>query len=110
MEVGVLRATRSLVCSWNHSCSAGFFGELIDSEQDVERCDVSVQVTREILVVLPLCHGGSAAAWERGQDLAVHGWIYGLKDGLLGDLNVTITNVDEAAPVCLAAVAHLAKT
>lgn len=27
-------------------------------------------------------------AWERGQDLAVHGWIYGIKDGLLRDLNV----------------------
>jgi carbonic anhydrase len=28
-------------------------------------------------------------AWERGQNLAVHGWIYGLRDGLLRDLNVT---------------------
>jgi carbonic anhydrase len=28
-------------------------------------------------------------AWERGQELAVHGWIYGLDDGLLRDLNVT---------------------
>jgi carbonic anhydrase len=30
-------------------------------------------------------------AWERGQELAVHGWIYGLKDGLLRDLDVTVT-------------------
>jgi carbonic anhydrase len=29
-------------------------------------------------------------AWERSQELAVHGWIYGLKDGLLRDLKVTI--------------------
>ena len=28
-------------------------------------------------------------AWDRGQDLAVHGWIYALKDGLLRDLDVT---------------------
>ena len=28
-------------------------------------------------------------AWERGQPLAVHGWIYGLKDGLLEDLGIT---------------------
>jgi len=28
-------------------------------------------------------------AWERGQQLAVHGWIYGLDDGLLRDLQVT---------------------
>ncbi|HEY3579519.1 MAG TPA: carbonate dehydratase [Pyrinomonadaceae bacterium] len=30
------------------------------------------------------------AAWERGQELAVHGWIYGLQDGLLRDLGVSV--------------------
>jgi len=30
-------------------------------------------------------------AWERGQDLAIHGWIYGLSDGLVRDLDVTVT-------------------
>ena len=30
-------------------------------------------------------------AWRRGQPLAVHGWIYDLRDGLLRDLNVTMT-------------------
>ena len=29
-------------------------------------------------------------AWERGADLAVHGWIYDLADGLLRDLEVTV--------------------
>lgn len=29
-------------------------------------------------------------AWERGQRLAVHGWIYGLQDGLLRDLDLRI--------------------
>ena len=28
-------------------------------------------------------------AWARGQDLTVHGWIYGIQDGLLRDLKVT---------------------
>ena len=28
-------------------------------------------------------------AWERGQPLAVHGWIYGLEEGLLHDLECT---------------------
>jgi len=32
------------------------------------------------------------AAWERGQPLAVHGWIYRLNDGLLHDLEVTRTS------------------
>ncbi len=47
-------------------------------------------------------------AWERGQPLEVHGWIYGLKDGLLRDLQVTVTGVDETAAVYEAALAALA--
>jgi carbonic anhydrase len=31
------------------------------------------------------------AAWERGQELSVHGWIYALEDGLLRDLGVCVT-------------------
>ena len=45
-------------------------------------------------------------AWERGQDLAVHGWVYGLKDGLLRDLNATVTQLDEADRVFRSAVAN----
>jgi carbonic anhydrase len=29
-------------------------------------------------------------AWERGQNLSVHGWVYSLATGLVEDLNVTI--------------------
>jgi len=36
-------------------------------------------------------------AWSRGQELAVHGWIYGLKDGLLRDLNISVTSQKEAS-------------
>jgi len=30
-------------------------------------------------------------AWQRGQDLTVHGWIYGIKDGLMRDLDVSVS-------------------
>ena len=36
-------------------------------------------------------------AWERGQELVVHGWIYGLHGGLLRDLNVTVSNAADTA-------------
>ena len=29
-------------------------------------------------------------AWQRGQSLSVHGWVYGLTDGLIHDLGITI--------------------
>lgn len=37
-------------------------------------------------------------AWERGQELAVHGWIYGLHGGLLQDLGVTVTGAEPGIP------------
>jgi carbonic anhydrase len=36
-------------------------------------------------------------AWTRGQPLNVHGWIYGLRDGLLRDLHTTASDNGEAA-------------
>lgn len=36
-------------------------------------------------------------AWNRGQELAVHGWIYAISDGLLRDLHITLSNQTELA-------------
>ena len=44
-------------------------------------------------------------AWARGQELTVHGWIYGLQDGLLRDLRMSASNAGEAAAAYAAAVA-----
>ncbi|HRH70665.1 MAG TPA: carbonic anhydrase [Flavobacteriales bacterium] len=35
-------------------------------------------------------------AWAKGRNLHVHGWVYGLKDGLIKDLGVTHTRYTEA--------------
>ena len=44
-------------------------------------------------------------AWQRGQELTVHGWVYGLQDGLVRDLR---TSASEAAGVSAATKAALA--
>ncbi len=49
-------------------------------------------------------------AWERGQELAVHGWIYRLEDGRLRDLHMTVTASGEALTLYQAAVAALPST
>jgi carbonic anhydrase len=46
-------------------------------------------------------------AWERGQSLTVHGWIYGLKDGLMRDLGFTVHRPEDFAPRYEAALAAL---
>jgi carbonic anhydrase len=35
------------------------------------------------------------AAWERGQKLALHGWVYGLQDGLVRQLGIDISSAAE---------------
>jgi carbonic anhydrase len=46
-------------------------------------------------------------AWQRGQELAVHGWIYSLADGLLRDLKMTITGLRETSEIYQSAIAAL---
>ena len=36
-------------------------------------------------------------AWDRGQTLSVHGWIYSLDDGLLRDLEIRVSRPEEIA-------------
>ena len=50
-------------------------------------------------------------AWARGQELAVHAWIYGLEDGLLRDLGFAVSasgDVDEALSGAIDALRHKA--
>jgi carbonic anhydrase len=48
--------------------------------------------------VANVCHSTVVQqAWKRGQDVAVHGWIYGIEDGLLRDLDVCITGPDHVS-------------
>ena len=42
-------------------------------------------------------------AWGRGQELAIHGWIYGISDGLLRDLNIRLTSQSDLSQAFAAA-------
>jgi carbonic anhydrase len=44
-------------------------------------------------------------AWARGQQLSVHGWAYGLRDGLLRDLGLCVTSEAERDRIYESAVA-----
>ncbi|OGA98652.1 MAG: carbonic anhydrase [Burkholderiales bacterium RIFCSPHIGHO2_12_FULL_69_20] len=43
-------------------------------------------------------------AWARGQPVAVHGWVYGLRDGLLKNLGVTMDRSESVIQVFAAAI------
>ena len=46
-------------------------------------------------------------AWQRGQPVTVHGWIYGLKDGLMRDLGFTVHRREDLLPRYVAALEAL---
>lgn len=46
-------------------------------------------------------------AWARGQEVAVHGWIYGLADGLVHELGTSMQRDDEVHDIYQAAVAEV---
>ena len=84
------------------------YAEAIDAEADASArldrlCELNV-----IEQVANVCHTTIAReAWERGQPLAVHGWIYGIQDGRLKDLDVTVSDFGEARKVYQTAIRAL---
>jgi len=62
------------------------FADCVDDSERINRlCEMNV-----IEQVNNVCHTSILqAAWQRGQNLQVHGWIYSIADGLLKDLDVT---------------------
>jgi len=50
-----------------------------------------------------------ADAWQRGQDLTIHGWIYGLHDGRLRDLGLSVTSQTDLAAAYETAVDGLTR-
>jgi carbonic anhydrase len=54
-------------------------------------CERNVLAQVASLAENPFVHD----AWDRGQSLSIHGWIYSIQDGLLRDLETTIENLAE---------------
>ena len=48
-------------------------------------------------------------AWDRGQNLTLHGWVYGLKDGLLKDLKMTVPGSNRLGGLYRVAVEHVSE-
>ena len=70
---------------------------LLDEVEEIHRADKLCELN-VIEQVTNVCQTTIVqGAWERGQDLAVHGWIYGLSDGIIRDLNVSTSHQDELA-------------
>ena len=45
-------------------------------------------------------------AWARGQDLTLHGWVYGISDGLIHDMRMSAGGAGDMKEAYLAALEH----
>ena len=84
---GWIRSIRDLYYEYRD-----YLSSLEDEEARVDRlCEMNV-----IQQVANVSHTTIVQnAWHRGQQLAVHGCIYGLKDGRWKNLNVTVSSLDQ---------------
>ncbi len=49
-------------------------------------------------------------AWSRGQTVTLHGWVYGVHDGLLQDLAMSVNSAESLAGLYREAIARVAQT
>jgi len=129
--VDVLKVKHIIVCG-HYGCS-GVSAALLDQRvgladnwlrhvQDVhakhdarvaEIADTPGRVDRlcELNVIEQVANVGQTTivrdAWTRGHELSVHGWIYGLEDGLVRDLSTTVTSPADLARTYRTALAAL---
>ncbi len=65
----------------------------LSKDKQIDRlCEINV-----VEQVRNICHVPVIKrAWEKGQPLSIHGFIYDIKDGRLHNLNVTVDNIEDA--------------
>ncbi len=90
-----------LIDNWLHSISVlarrhrAVLDRAASEAEKIDRlCELNVLEQVRILCENALIRN----AWERGQPLSVHGCIYGLHDGLLHDLDTSMSSAGEIEP------------
>ena len=86
-----------------HQKHERYLGDTLPSRERTDRlCELNV-----IEQVINTCQTTVVHdAWDRGQSLAVHGWVYRLHDGLLRDLDMTVASAADLVPRCQARMAR----
>ena len=78
--------------------------DLLEDIAEERRCDALVELNAIEQVVNVAQSTVLQDAWLRGQVVALHGWVYGIHDGLLKDMGITVTGNDSLEAVYKAAI------
>jgi len=79
--------------------------ELLAAMPEQHRADALVDLNVIEQVVNVCVSTVMLDAWAKGQKVSVHGWAFGVHDGLLQDLQMTVTSTDTIEPLYRAAIA-----
>jgi len=97
VKAAITNNKHGLIDNWLRNIKDVYYryeSELVDLP-DKEKIDLMCELN-VVEQVSSVCHTTIVQdAWDRGQKLSVHGWIYGIKDGLLKDLEVCVTSKDQ---------------
>jgi carbonic anhydrase len=74
-------------------CAPDLAAAASDTARIDRACELNVGLQVQRVAATPILR----AAWQRGQSVSVHGWIYGLEDGLLRDLGLRLSSLGDAA-------------
>ena len=77
---------------------------LLESLPAANRADALVELNVIEQVVNVCVSTVMVDAWAKGQKVAIHGWTYGVHDGLLQDLQMSVASTDSIEPLYRAAI------
>ena len=77
---------------------------LLDNIAPEKRADALVDLNVIEQVVNVCVSTVMVDAWAQGQKVSIHGWAFGVHDGLLQDLKMTVSSTDSIEPLYRAAV------
>jgi carbonic anhydrase len=77
---------------------------LLENIAPAKRADALVELNVIEQVVNVCVSTVMVDAWAKGQKISVHGWTYGVHDGLLQDLHMTVDSTDSIEPLYRAAI------
>jgi carbonic anhydrase len=83
---------------------------LIESLAEKDRLDALVKLNVVEQVVNVAQSTVLQDAWSRGQAVSLHGWVYGVHDGLLQDLQITVSASDQLEALYQASIIAISRT
>ena len=83
--------------------------DLLDALPEYARYDALVELNAIEQVINVAQTTVMQDAWSRTQNVTLHGWVYGVHDGLLKDLHMTVASANDLEPRYRAAVQAVAQ-